>query len=517
MLIKQDQLCSLYEMSAMDILDSSTYLLEKESSLSPIAVPVLENQRLGVYTVSYRDIKNISEDYGYYNEDALHAIAEASGIDMDRIAVAIDESDIILDPEIVNEFAQYTIIPESDYSVPSVFVEACLTNFIESDFDEDYLDIMCEPSSMVDTLDYYQEGSTLRKIKKNIKKNERNENIASTITPEERANPFTKINSPVNTADAETVVFKTIGKRKSTRPKSVTNKPSITPKPANGKTIVLHKTKPEDLESSPQNRYAKVRAPLSQNQIPVRKGPRTLKNNSHVDANPLGLHMSIFRSTPASKEPKREIRKQKKIIDNIPGLSDQDRKDIKDEMNAKAVQATIDQQLSLTPAQLLGVDEPSPKDKPSTKDEQSTKEDKKDNVANTAKEIDDNNKGSSPTTSTSPTPKPTPKSSGGSTGGNSSGRGSTKNNKSTASSTSSPAPGNPQDPGFLSKLKKYVVDKPREFLAKMAAKLRNVYKQWLDKANKEANAGKASLIKRVAAKILQAVDYIMKKIQGSKE
>ena len=169
MLIKQDQLCSLYEMSTMDILDSSTYLLEKESSLSPIAVPVLENQRLGVYTVSYRDIKNISEDYGYYNEDALHAIAEASGIDMDRIAVAIDESDIILDPEIVNEFAQYTIIPESDYSVPSVFVEACLTNFIESDFDEDYLDIMCEPSSMVDTLDYYQEGSTLRKIKKKYK------------------------------------------------------------------------------------------------------------------------------------------------------------------------------------------------------------------------------------------------------------------------------------------------------------------------------------------------------------
>ena len=226
--------------------------------------------------------------------------------------------------------------------------------------------------------------------------------------------------------------------------------------------------------------------------------------------------MSIFRSTPASKEPKREIRKQKKIIDNIPGLSDQDRKDIKDEMNAKAVQATIDQQLSLTPAQLLGVDEPSTKDKPSTKDEQPTKEDKKDNVANTAKEIDDNNKGSSPTTSTSPAPKPTPKSSRGSTGGNSSGS-TTKNNKSATSSTNSPAPGNPQDPGFLSKLKKYVVDKPREFLAKMAAKLRNVYKQWLDKANKEANAGKASLIKRVAAKILQAVDYIMKKIQGSKE
>ena len=66
-------------------------------------------------------------------------------------------------------------------------------------------------------------------------------------------------------------------------------------------------------------------------------------------------------------------------------------------------------------------------------------------------------------------------------------------------------------------MKQYVYNKPREFLAKMAAKLRNVYKQWLAKAQQESNSGKASLIKRIAAKILQAVDYIMKKIQGTKE
>lgn len=173
---------------------------------------------------------------------------------------------------------------------------------------------------------------------------------------------------------------------------------------------------------------------------------------------------------------------------------------------------------------------------------QAKQQEKYENVKDTAEEIDTNNKennktattnnnnnqqsiasgntqtSSTPSQSSNTNPKPAT-SSGSSKGGNSS-RGGYSSSKSTTKKptlNNSPAPGDPQDPGFMAKLKKYVIDKPREFLAKMAAKLRNVYKQWLEKVKQESNAGKASFIKRIAAKILQAVDYIMRKIQGTKE
>ena len=135
MLIRSNQL-TLNEASS--ILDNGVYLTEAEAALNPVAVPVLENQRLGICTVSYNDIQRVCEDYGCYNEDALHAIAEASGIDVDNIAVAIDESDIILDPEIVNEFAQYVVKPISENSLAYIFCEASLEQLIDTG-DSDYL------------------------------------------------------------------------------------------------------------------------------------------------------------------------------------------------------------------------------------------------------------------------------------------------------------------------------------------------------------------------------------------
>ena len=65
-------------------------------------------------------------------------------------------------------------------------------------------------------------------------------------------------------------------------------------------------------------------------------------------------------------------------------------------------------------------------------------------------------------------------------------------------------------------MKKYLINKPKDFLAKMAAKLRNVYKNWLDKANSEANSGNASWYKKIARKIIQTIDWIMQKIENLK-
>ena len=73
-----------------------------------------------------------------------------------------------------------------------------------------------------------------------------------------------------------------------------------------------------------------------------------------------------------------------------------------------------------------------------------------------------------------------------------------------------------EKPGFLTKLKRYLLDKPRDFIAKMAVKLRHMYKKWMAKARIERDQGKASIFKRIALKLLQAVDWLMKKLSKIK-
>ena len=477
MLITTKQLGSLYEMSALDVLDNSTYLDESEALLNPIAVPVLENTRLDICTVSYKDIQKVCEDYGCYTNEALNSIAEASNVDIDHIAVAIDESDIILDPSIINEFYQYTIIPESDYSIPSVFVEACLDNYIGSNFDEDYLDIMIEPEQMVDSLNYYQEGSLTKKIKKNKKKQSL---ISGVPTVDKPLNPIPGRGKSYTPSWGQ--------------PKSHigTNVDVLAGSIGNIKKKIKSETDRElnnqDFEHAPSIFAAigKDRAKTIGTGEVLRKGIAT----SAVDTDArLGLG---FAQKVAGDKAEKEATKKK----------EEERKQAK----------------------------------------QQEKKEKYENVKDTAEEIDTNNKennkttttnnnnnqqsntssntqtSSTPSQSSNTNPKPAT-SSGSSKGGNSSGGGYSSSTSTTKKPTSnnSPAPGDPQDPGFMAKLKRYVIDKPREFLAKMAAKLRNVYKQWLEKAKQESNAGKASFIKKIAAKILQAIDYIMRKIQGTKE
>ena len=464
MLITTEQLGSLYEMSALDVLDNSTYLDESEALLNPIAVPVLENTRLDICTVLYKDIQKVCEDYGCYTNEALNSIAESSNVDIDHIAVAIDESDIILDPSIINEFYQYTIIPESDYSIPSVFVEACLDNYIGSNFDEDYLDIMVEPEQMVDSLNYYQEGSLTKKIKKNKKDQPE---IPGMPTADKPLNPIPGRGRSYTPSWGQ--------------PKSHigTNVDVLAGSIGNIKKKIKSETDRElnnqDFEHAPTVLAAigKDRAKTIGTGEVLRKG--IVSSTTDTDAR-LGLGLA---QKVADDKAEKEAAKKK----------EEERRQAK----------------------------------------QQEKKEKYENVKDTTEEIDTNNKENnktsdntqtSSTSSQSSTTNPKPATSSGSSKGGNSSRGRYSSSTSTTkkpTSNNSPAPGNPQDPGFMTKLKRYIVDKPREFLAKMAAKLRNVYKQWLEKAKQESNAGKASFIKKIAAKILQAVDYIMRKIQGTKE
>ena len=136
MLFKQEDLITeSYDpiQEAADILNESVYLEEKESILNPIAIPVVENTRIGAHVVSFEDVDRLSEDAGLSYLDSMQSIAEANDISMDELAVAVPEWKIIADPEVVNELSNVIIAPINTNNPVYQFIEACIDAAIEED------------------------------------------------------------------------------------------------------------------------------------------------------------------------------------------------------------------------------------------------------------------------------------------------------------------------------------------------------------------------------------------------
>lgn len=116
-------------------------LTEQESDeLRTISsIPVLESN--GSYIISYDHIRDISEAYDIEDIDVINTINESNGIE-DSI-ISIDESDIILDADIVNRVPNYVISPLSYNSDENLLIEGFFNAFEESG-DYDYLDILEE-------------------------------------------------------------------------------------------------------------------------------------------------------------------------------------------------------------------------------------------------------------------------------------------------------------------------------------------------------------------------------------
>ena len=156
MLFKQSDLSYNSIQEASNILNESIYLDESESILSTKAVPVVENSRIGAYIVRLEDIATFSEDHGVSYMDAMSSIAESNGIDMDHLAVAIKETTIMANPDIVNELNNVVVTPIPKTDAIYQFTEACVDAFIESG-DTSYMDLLVEGSTIINDKD----GSSL--------------------------------------------------------------------------------------------------------------------------------------------------------------------------------------------------------------------------------------------------------------------------------------------------------------------------------------------------------------------
>lgn len=112
----------------MAVLDEATYLNEGEALIRSQTIPVSENTRIGAYTVRFDDVDRLAESHGVDYLTAIVAIAESSGIDPNYLKVAVDEADIICDPEIVTALPEDSVIvaPLSEQSLACQYVTECI-------------------------------------------------------------------------------------------------------------------------------------------------------------------------------------------------------------------------------------------------------------------------------------------------------------------------------------------------------------------------------------------------------
>ena len=143
MLFKQEDLAVSSIDEAANILNEAVYLTESEAALSPKAIPVVENSRIGAGIVQFEDVYRLAEENGADYIDAMQAIAEANEINPEQLAVAVDEAEIIANPWIVDQLANVVIRPVSEESTAYQFCSMCLESYLDTE-DEEYLDIMTE-------------------------------------------------------------------------------------------------------------------------------------------------------------------------------------------------------------------------------------------------------------------------------------------------------------------------------------------------------------------------------------
>lgn len=126
-----------------DILGEAVFLDEEECALQPIAVPVVENTRIGALVTNFSDIERLSEENNIDYIDAVYAVAESNDVNFGSIAVAIDEARIIADPELIDEVANVVVRPISENSDAYVFVDMLVEAYAKTG-DVDFLNYLLE-------------------------------------------------------------------------------------------------------------------------------------------------------------------------------------------------------------------------------------------------------------------------------------------------------------------------------------------------------------------------------------
>ena len=131
------------------ILDEAVILDEAESVIKLPAVPVVENSRIGAAVVSFNDLDSIVEDYGCDYEDAFCAIAEQNELDLNSLAVSVEDWKLIESPELAAMVPNIVVKPISENNIVYQFCDYAVSALAEDAItDEEFYDAMLDEFSL---------------------------------------------------------------------------------------------------------------------------------------------------------------------------------------------------------------------------------------------------------------------------------------------------------------------------------------------------------------------------------
>lgn len=132
-------------------------------------IPLIEKENEN-FIVRFNDIESLNEEYGWNYKYIIQELAFNNNINKNNIIVAINESDIILNPKIVLEFQNIVIVPISENNRIFQLCEDCIDAFLGSE-NEIYIDAIINESKLGEIVRKVKRENNINKIRPHIAKN----------------------------------------------------------------------------------------------------------------------------------------------------------------------------------------------------------------------------------------------------------------------------------------------------------------------------------------------------------
>ena len=145
MIFKEEEIMNTGK-NFLEILEEANYV--DIPIISPNTIAVCEasiTDDVSVGVIRYSDIESLCEEYGLDYDEALSSIANTNNIDINALCIAVDESYIIENPDIVDFLPNVVISPISENSLAYQYCEMLLEEYINSG-DELFLEAIVDES-----------------------------------------------------------------------------------------------------------------------------------------------------------------------------------------------------------------------------------------------------------------------------------------------------------------------------------------------------------------------------------
>lgn len=129
-------------------------------------IPVIKQSITDSYIVKFDDLVYLENEYGLNYDESIKILSEVNSLPDNKISIAIQDYDTILNPYIINEFSyDYILIPISKKNIIYRYIDECFSLYEQYNLSEQFL-----YDSIIDNVyleEFVNEG-TIDNIKTNV-------------------------------------------------------------------------------------------------------------------------------------------------------------------------------------------------------------------------------------------------------------------------------------------------------------------------------------------------------------